>query len=167
MDEFNKINKSEHYRNIKIAIDTLCDTTAEEEKLQKLIKKRDDIIEKDNKLMETLSVSGADLTAEHDKLSKEFENTQNEISEIEAKISEKNDKNKSIELYESELKKALKKITEFDNVLFAMLVDKIIVHKDKTLLYFLVEQECQPSRGFQIFVRLMVYIIRSINIHLR
>ncbi len=30
-------------------------------------------------------------------------------------------------------KKAPKKITEFDNVLFAMLVDKIIVHKDKTL----------------------------------
>ena len=133
VDEFNKINKSEHYRNIKIAIDTLCDTTAEEEKLQKLIKKRDEIIEKDNKLMETFSTSGADCTAEHDKLSKEFEKTQNEISEVEAKISEKNDKKKSIELYESELKKAPKKITEFDNVLFAMLVDKIIVHKDKTL----------------------------------
>ena len=83
--------------------------------------------------METLSASGADLTAEHDKLSKEFENTQNEISEVEAKISEKNDKKKSIELYESELKKAPKKITEFDNVLFAMLVDKIILNKDKTL----------------------------------
>lgn len=83
--------------------------------------------------METLSASGADLTAEHDKLSKEFEKTQNEISEIEAKISEKNDKKKSIELYESELKKAPKKITKFDNVLFAMLVDKIIVNKDKTL----------------------------------
>ena len=25
--KFNKINKSEHYRNIKIAIDTLCDAT--------------------------------------------------------------------------------------------------------------------------------------------
>ena len=72
-------------------------------------------------------------TVEHDKLSKEFEKTQNEISEVETKISEKNDKKKSIELYESELKKAPKKITEFDNVLFAMLVDKIIVHKDKNL----------------------------------
>lgn len=51
--------------------------------------------------METLSASGADLTAEHDKLSKEFENAQNEIREVEAKISEKNDKKKSIELYES------------------------------------------------------------------
>ena len=133
MDEFNKINKSEHYRNIIIAIDTLCDTTAEEEKQLKLIKKRDDIIEKNNKLMETLSASGKDSTAEHDKLSKEFEKIQNETSEVEAKISEKNDKKKSIEFYESEFKKAPKKITEFDNVLFAMLVDKIIVHKDKTL----------------------------------
>lgn len=83
--------------------------------------------------METFSTSGADCTAEYDKLSKGFEKIQNEISEIEAKVSEKNDKKKSIELYESELKKAPKKITKFDNVLFAMLVDKIIVYKDKTL----------------------------------
>lgn len=35
----NQINKSKHLRNIKVAIDTLCYTTVEEEKLQKLIKK--------------------------------------------------------------------------------------------------------------------------------
>lgn len=58
--------------------------------------------------METFSTSGADCTAEYDKLSKEFEKTQNEISEVETKINEKNDKKKSIELYESELKKSTK-----------------------------------------------------------
>ena len=131
VDEFNKINKSEHFRNIKIVIDTLCNTMAEEEKIQRLEKERDVVIEKDNKLMEIISSSGADRTTEHEELSKQFDKIQSEIAEIETIIEEKNDKRKKIQLYERELKNAPRKITEFNNTLFVMLVDKIVVNKGK------------------------------------
>lgn len=131
IEEFNKINKNEHLKNIPLIIDTLCDITEEKVELDKLIKERDKVVDKDNKLMELNSTTVDDYTKEHEKLSKEFEKLQSKISEIEGKIEAKSDKRKVIEMYAQEIENAPKKVTEFDSVLFAMLVDKVVVHKNK------------------------------------
>ena len=81
--------------------------------------------------MELISTSTVDRTDEHNKLSKEFEKIQTEITDIEKVIEEKNDKKKVVEMYERDLRKAPKKLIEFDKVLFVMLVDKIVVHTDR------------------------------------
>ena len=131
VNEFNKINKNDHIKNISFVIDTLCDTTIEKAELEKLIKEKEKVVEKDNKLMELNSTTADDFTKEHEKLTKEFEKIQNKINAIESSIVAKDDKRAEIEMYRQELEKAPKKIAEFDSVLFAMLVDKIVIYKDR------------------------------------
>ena len=89
------------------------------------------IVDKDNDLMERSSSNTNDYSEEHNKLVKEYEKVQKKIDTLKEKIETKNYKEKAIISYIEKLHAAQKKIIEFDKSLFAMLVDKIIIDKDK------------------------------------
>lgn len=131
VNEFNQINKNLHIKTGKMIIDTLCDTSKERAELEKAIKQKMVIVNKDNELMERSSANTNDCSEEHNKLVKEYEKVQKKIETFNEKIEVKEYKEKVINSYIEKLHTAPKKITEFDRLLFAMLVDKIIINKNK------------------------------------
>ena len=128
--EFNLINKDIHIKTGKVIVDTLCDANKEKIELEKVIKQKNTIIDKDNKLMVQSSENIDDYSLEHNKLVIEYEKLQKKIDILKEKIEAKMYKEKVINSYIEKLNTAPKKIIEFDKSLFAMLVDKIIIDKD-------------------------------------
>ena len=132
VDAYNKmiVSKEEILKNLELVLDQIVSVESIEEKIKKAHEDIETVVSEAEVLInssnESDGIKEKELELKYDKLIRKLKDLDHQKEEV-------TDKRNKINTFISTLKKKANAISEFDEWLFNIMVDKAVVHRDKSI----------------------------------